>query len=1151
MKNYTLRTNQAPVDAVLQRWKGHDFYTTAIVLGIDIGMEGIGISVRKGQEIHYAATWNFPWPKSLADRRAKRAWRHCRKNLQVRMKRLRDLFQKYDIPWFEDRDPALLHSDPFVLRYRALTSRLASKEALSIAIRHIVAHRGHYYGYYNDSGEVADEEGEFPWGDFVDFKKVMSAILEMSFTDEEIAALSEKAAAFGWKEEQVVQFRESMEERKASADAIKERLAAYAREKRPNLRRSPKGIAFPRAIVWEHLEEIVTRHSHLIPNYTEFLAELKIHPREDKSKAIFYYHRKTPDEMRVHFEKKTKKCRYAAWLGLGDDLHCESRDKPWIRKFLALEFLATRRVELANEGHSRVNLTPPLIESLLAWQEEYERARSSDKPLTWAAGKKVFERGIQEAFKTKPATSVSSDFNKQYLQTLQDLLCPSPANRKAKASLSDKAAEQLFSNATSSGYEPKSIRAALQDYFFQRREAVYDPTGRYPQVEFLLGTVARKSRTKTKRHPNRKQVGEVAVEGRLQHLFRDLSVELNGASAPDYCVIEVIGDPPRSEKQKKDILEEMEKRRQSAKARWAEFGVEETAGRSARLRLKLWKQQGGRSPFTGESLGEDPLSHHLHLCHLFPESRGGLCVDDNLVLAPVSENNLQKERTPQEAAEDLAGSWSLMQRHAADMKWSALKREIFGWENSEPPDFGNTTRMSQLARQLYVGIGRWIGLQDIPDPTLRENRRAERLATPSGFLTSVARSAWQMPRKDREDLVHHMVDAITLSFIPPREGLNSVQYGGIFFNQILPESGKVRLSALPLGPDPSVIEKLAADDAPRCPVVSFRSAASKSSLHDQTILGLHKGTRLASSKAFSADKKTLDPIGLRQLLLNTGIESDLVPSNPQLDHWLNSEAGEPLVLTNGQMVKRQRVFATKAKDFFPGLGLAAKPNKSGGWNGIKIFNAGKYEGLEIWKSWNQKRKTWDITLRRLPDPRAMESLLRMGFLWLQKIRENDSLQDEPAKESQEQLAKKEPKGAMAWRRASSGSAARKLLKTLVDSGFPIRGQETAPWQEVEKAIYGSPIPPRATRLVDPKTNKAALICKGDEFLLHTTPEGKAANDGEVFEAHWFRVSAIKSDDRIELQACRRTGWKRLLSREGIASLFVRTSEHDSSFNSSQ
>ena len=72
------------------------------------------------------------------------------------------------------------------------------------------------------------------------------------------------------------------------------------------------------------------------------------------------------------------------------------------------------------------------------------------------------------------------------------------------------------------------------------------------------------------------------------------------------------------------------------------------------------------------------------------------------------------------------------------------KRDIFLLEDSsEVPEWGNTTRVAQLARQLREEVIRWLGIRrgfdQIADPKDRDNQIAnkivDRIGTPTGFMT--------------------------------------------------------------------------------------------------------------------------------------------------------------------------------------------------------------------------------------------------------------------------------------------------------------------------------------------------------------------------------------------------------------------------------
>jgi CRISPR/Cas system Type II protein with McrA/HNH and RuvC-like nuclease domain len=195
MRNYHIEIPEnlenTRMQVMTDAWKNHPFYQSAVVLGLDIGLKGIGVCVRRGPEIVYAKTWvyNVPEAARLEDRRANRAARHCRANRRIRLNRLKKLMAMHALPWVEEESRAMRATDPFVLRHRAVTRQLAAREALSIAIRHCVAHRGYDYEYFS-------EEGDYPWGDATEFEKVKQALQTLWLTEADARKALADAAEF-------------------------------------------------------------------------------------------------------------------------------------------------------------------------------------------------------------------------------------------------------------------------------------------------------------------------------------------------------------------------------------------------------------------------------------------------------------------------------------------------------------------------------------------------------------------------------------------------------------------------------------------------------------------------------------------------------------------------------------------------------------------------------------------------------------------------------------------------------------------------------------------------------------------------------------------------------------------------------------------
>lgn len=1072
----------------LAKWQSHPFYQSAVVLGLDVGLEGIGVCVRHGREILYAKTWLYDVPEAarLEDRRQLRGARHCRANHKTRLHRLQMLFEKHGLPWLADDSAALRNSDPFIIRHRALASAngLASREALSIAIRHCVAHRGHDYEYFSD-------EGAYPWGDSTEFKKVMKEVDTVLLTVEEADKASTDAEFFEWKEDEVLRFREEVKKRVAGPERLADYLAAHAKGSKNHLRKRAKGEAFPRKLVRLHLDQIIERHAYLIADVDAFTSALFRDNKTpmDREHSIFYYHRKTKKEMEAHFEKKRARCPYAVWLGIGD-LPTDSRSQMEIRRWSLLEFAAMRDVEVQEKKKKGgapkrwpVPLGAAMVKTLIDWQAAHPGCR---KATDIAEIKAELISTIEAMHGAKVApygekAKGASDLNKHFFTVLRDLLAPSMANGAKNAPMSCAAAARLFSIGTAGGFEREAVRACLENcqpgeeiislYNF-RRQPRADLYGVYPQVEFLLGQRVKKAKTHPKNgEPKRR--GELAVKGKLQRLFD----ELFGAdkAAPDYCIVEVARDLPRNKKQKQDrqeMIDANRARREKLIEKYKEHLPKDgTITGSMRQRIELHDQQGGFCPFTAEPLGDNPLSSDLDIEHLFPESRGGLTVNENLVLTFARVNRGEKkDRTPREYAASISKPFDKMLAYTAAMRWGRFKREVFAWEDgAKIPEFGNTTRVAQLARQLAseAASSSWMNCKNAEE-------REARIGNPTGFQTAACRRAWGLVEKDRADLTHHLVDAIILAHIPPREGQNYVQSGGIFLPKLDTQKRRMVLDVLAVGPDPVRVLHLSAHDAAECPIVERRSSSSHRRQHDKTHWRVRADGSLAARDdgKFPPKEEFAGADALRARLVAMGIpatyvdregkEQPLIPSRAGLESWLDSEDSEPLRLLNQTPVKVAWKNAGKGGLQASPLGYQARWNREGRLAEVKVMSpyAGRWEALELWRGWNAKRKRWEYYKRLIPSRGVFRALHSLGYSWKKKS--------------------KRP-----WRDGAP-EIARPLKREL-----------------------GGELPPYSRRAVHPITKEPVVFHTGDVFRIGLTREGKPAMRGEVPAAFgWVSIKAV-------------------------------------------
>lgn len=970
----------------LDRWRQDDFFAPdTVVLGLDIGIEGIGIAVRKGAELVYCKTLlvDLPEAESLAQRRQFRASRHARKNRRVRMRRLKELFAKHGLPWVSDE---ISHrSDPYILRHRAVTSKLASKEALSLCIRSCVEHRG--YDYFALTGKGS---GEYPWGETLKYadavKWVRSAYIDEKLKEYLLGMTTELQKPNGDEidEPLAAEWKQLIEERhaKAAQEGIEVKLKEYAHTHRNE--RKYRGLNYPRAHVAQHLVDILQRHKELIDDYRGFVNALFLpcNSKEAKKHAIFYYNRKTPAEAEAHYEKKVKACPYCPLLDLAVQ-PCGLRGDKAIKRWKLVDFLSNRTFDLVPEKNvtRRSTLPAAVVEALVK--------AIDDDLLKWSEIRKHMDAALKPV---KLQTGTASDWNKLQIEHLKDICAPDASARKGRASISPEAADALFNLATQNGtvFAPADIEAWKKEWGLYGKRAEIDAIGGiYPQVRTLLGTL---------RIRQGKSDGTFATTGFLQRIFTEISESLGGKTVPDYCVIECIKNPAVNLKRAAEIQKEQNENRSRKIKLMEKYGCS-TPTNSNFLRMRLFEEQGGSlksnavCPFTGQPLGNNPFADNLELAHLYPDTKGGLYIADNLVLTTRETNAVMGPRTPKEAAQaHLDGwmSWPDILKHSAAFKWNDKKKKLFAFEPSAEesfPDFNNMTRTAQLARELRRLVAVWMGISKDPEATRC------RIGNPSGTYTAAARHGMLWPDyvKDRSNNLHHRLDAAVMTCIPPAEGINDVCCGGIFYTD---KSNKNRrlsvIQGLPL-PD----FKKTWEDTSSSPIVKIQSRSKSKSLGDSTFWSVDQDGK-------THQRTTLDPgkitaANLYGTLLRMGMPQEKLPTEKEIQRWLldcqaatkddAQVAGEPLRM---KLAKGGKGKGIAIKNIWKFGSKGNLDNSPLGWNGI--INANQHfdqlrsldasnDRLELWLGWNAKKKCWAYYKRVIPTAAALAGLKRMGLPW--------------------------------------------------------------------------------------------------------------------------------------------------------------------------
>jgi hypothetical protein len=159
MSTVEYKLNPSPTLIAPYDWKKDLFYISAIVLGIDIGIEGIGIWLRKGLTPIYSRTFIFETPDAapLENRRGLRAGRRCRQAEQRREVALKTFCADFGLPWVEITDKGR-DDGPFRFRWIATrkdTEGLCDVRAFAACLRHIIRHRGYDWHAPEDGGEYS------------------------------------------------------------------------------------------------------------------------------------------------------------------------------------------------------------------------------------------------------------------------------------------------------------------------------------------------------------------------------------------------------------------------------------------------------------------------------------------------------------------------------------------------------------------------------------------------------------------------------------------------------------------------------------------------------------------------------------------------------------------------------------------------------------------------------------------------------------------------------------------------------------------------------------------------------------------------------------------------------------------------------------
>ena len=193
------------------------------------------------------------------------------------------------------------------------------------------------------------------------------------------------------------------------------------------------------------------------------------------------------------------------------------------------------------------------------------------------------------------------------------------------------------------------------------------------------------------------------------------------------------------------------------------------------LKWRLWKECDGVCPYTGKPIPPELLlsdESPIDVEHIIPLSRS---LDDsfaNKTLCWAEENREEKRNQTPFECYSAKPQWreilDRVRRFQSDMRQEKLKRFLQEKIDEEPSKrmLNDTRYISRLATKY---LGALYGTVDGYEPSATDEKGKRRIQVSTGGATAWLRKKWKFPKKNRDDLRHHAVDALIVALIGPKE----------------------------------------------------------------------------------------------------------------------------------------------------------------------------------------------------------------------------------------------------------------------------------------------------------------------------------------------------------------------------------------------
>lgn len=189
------------------------------------------------------------------------------------------------------------------------------------------------------------------------------------------------------------------------------------------------------------------------------------------------------------------------------------------------------------------------------------------------------------------------------------------------------------------------------------------------------------------------------------------------------------------------------------------------------LKIKLWIEQGERCAYSGEKITLEHLkdSTMLQIDHIYPYSRSFDDSQNNKVLVFTKENQNKLNKTPFEAFGTDKEKWDKILSRASKLpkpKYRRISNTQFTDKEAGflARNLNDTSYIARLASQWTKDCLEFLPLSENEATIAGEKGSKVHVEVMNGSLTAMLRHYWGLGSKNRDNHLHHAVDAVIIGF---------------------------------------------------------------------------------------------------------------------------------------------------------------------------------------------------------------------------------------------------------------------------------------------------------------------------------------------------------------------------------------------------